>query len=380
MQKEDPGMKSHQYTHLAPMASQAPTFLTLIFIAGCAGCTPSPGSAMPRNAGGDGAGPGRAAIAWTDFQDPFEQAFSVEVPQGWKVRGGLFRMGFSDERPMVDLLSPDERINVRLGDVSIPTYAQPNAYHPREGEPYDLGAQAQLVVARYRTGPEFAVMYSHVRFYQDCRNAAGDPGDLGFTIPDYIPSEGPAPQASAGAIAYQCGSGAGQRIAFAYAKTAQANGIWSVPTMGSFLSPPDKVAVAREVLLHCAQSFKLNPAWIEKQKQMDAYAIQYQRARQQQRIQALSHQVQQFEAKMQTMRSQVASFERHQAAFASQVDGFDQALRGVTPTIDPFTGDAKEVWTGQSSNYWENGRGDVVNSVNAPQGNWQKMIPTVPQH
>ena len=123
-------------------------------------------------------------------------------------------------------------------------------------------------------------------------------------------------------------------------------GVWSVPTMGSFLSSPDKVGIARAVLQHCAQTFKLNPAWMEKQKQLDAYALQYQRARQQQRMQALAQQVQQFEAKMQAMRDQVAGFERHQAAQASQVEGFTQALRGVTPTIDPFTGEAREVWTG----------------------------------
>jgi hypothetical protein len=321
---------------------------------------------------------GDAAMAWTSFQDPFEQAFSIEVPQGWKVRGGLFRMGFSDERPMIDLLSPDGRINVRLGDISIPTYTVPNAYHQREGESYDLGAQAQLMVARYRTGPQFAVMYSHVRFYQDCHNASGDAGNLGFTIPDYIPTEGPAPTASAGAIAYRCGSGTAERIAFAYAKTSQSGGIWSVMTMGSFLSPPDEVAVARAVLLHCAQTFKLSPAWIEKQKQMDAYALQYQRARQQERWDDLGQQVRQFESKMQAMRNQVSSFERRQQAQADQVTSFTQALRGVTPTIDPFTGEAKEVWTGQSSNYWENGRGDVVNSVNAPQGNWVHMPVTGP--
>ncbi|HEY2471906.1 MAG TPA: hypothetical protein VGI45_29240 [Terracidiphilus sp.] len=349
------------------LASRGAAILTVALVAGCATAS----SAAPASAG--------PAMTWTAFQDPFEQAFIVEVPQGWKARGGLFRMGFSDERPMVDLLSPDERINVRLGDVSISTYTNPNANHPREGEVYDLGAQAQLVVARYRTGPEFAVLYSHVRFYQDCHGAQGDAGDLGFTVPDYIPSEGPAPpKTSAGGISYRCGSGGNGRIAFAFARTSETGNIWSVPTMGSYLAPPDGVAVARAVLLHCAQTFKLNPAWIEKQKQMDAYAMQYQRARQQQRMQALAQQVQQFEQKMQAMRNQVASFERHQAAFQSQVDGFDQALRGVTPTIDPFTGEAKEVWTGQSSNYWENGRGDVVNSVNAPQGNWQQMTVTRP--
>jgi hypothetical protein len=72
-----------------------------------------------------------AGVAWTRFQDPFEKAFTVEVPQGWTVRGGLFRMGFSDERPMVDLTSPDGQINVRLGDISIPVYTAPNQSHAR---------------------------------------------------------------------------------------------------------------------------------------------------------------------------------------------------------------------------------------------------------
>jgi hypothetical protein len=347
----------------------SPILLTILFVAGCAGCMSSTGSAIA----GSGGAPGGSGMAWTTFQDPFEQAFTVEVPQGWKARGGLFRMGYSDERPMLDLLSPDGRINVRLGDVSIPTYTMPNAQHTREGEPYDLGAQAQLVVARYRTGPEFAVMYSHVRFYQDCKSAQGDTSELGFTIPDYIPFDGPAPETSAGAISYKCGSGASERVAFAYARTSNMGNIWGVPTLGSYLSPPDTISVARAVLLHCAQTFRLSPAWLEKQKQMDAYAMQYQRARQQQRMQQLAQQVQQFEAQMQAMRNQVASFERRQQAQADQVTSFTQALRGVTPTIDPFTGQAKEVWTGQSSNYWENGKGDVVNSVNAPPGNWSHM-------
>jgi len=286
-------------------------------------------------------------------------------------------MGYSDERPMIDLLSPDGRINVRLGDVSISPYTIPTQYHSREGEVYDLGAQAQLIVARYRTGPEFAVMYSHVRFYQACREAAGDAGHVDFTVPDYIPSDGAPSKTSTGAIAYRCGSGADERIAFVYDRTAATGGIWSVPTIGSFISTPDKVSVARAVLLHCAQTFKLNPQWVEKQKQLDAFALQYQRARQQKRQQDLAQQVQQFEARMQAMRDQVAGFERRQAAQSSQVEGFTQALRGVTPTIDPFTGQAREVWTGPKSNYWTNGTG-VVNSTNAPAAGWRQMQVTGP--
>jgi hypothetical protein len=350
------------------------------------GCGPTSTSASETIAGGGNAAAsgaaqrvsGEATLTWVSFQDPFEQAFVVEVPQGWTARGGLFRMGYSDERPMVDITSPDGRMNVRLGDVAIPAYAVPTLNHTQEGSIDDLGLQAQLVVARYRTGPEFAVSYSHVRFYEKCRDASGDESNVHFSVPDYIPSDQPVANPSTGAIAYRCGTGPDERIAFAFARTASSGNIWTVPTIGSFLSPPDKVALARAVLLHCAQTFKLSPAWIEKQKQMDAYALEYQRARQQQRMQALAQQVQQFQARMQSMRDQVSAFERHQAAQSSQVEGFTQALRGVTPTIDPYTGEAKEVWTGPQANYWENGVGQVVNSTNAPAPGWKQMQVTGP--
>jgi hypothetical protein len=319
---------------------------------------------------------GSPRIVWTTFIDPFEQAFSVEVPQGWTVRGGLFRMGYSDERPMVDLNSPDGRLNVRLGDLSIPTYTAPNPYHPREGDVYDLGAQAQLIVARYRTGAEFAVLYSHVRFYRDCRDPKGDADSANFTLPDYLPSQGQPARTSTGSIAYRCGSGPAERVAFAYARTTEVNGVWSVPTMGSSFSPPDQLTLARAILQHCASTFRINPQWMQRQQQMDAAALRYQRARQQQRVWELGQQVKQFEAQMQSMRDQVSSFERHQATFQNQVDSFSQALRGVTPTIDPFTGQAREVWIGTKSNYWTNGT-SVVNATNGPAG-WVQMPPAQP--
>src|SRR5580704_8341671 len=79
-------------------------------------------------------------VAWVKFTDPLEQAFTLEVPQGWTVKGGMFRLGYSDHREMVDMTSPDGKINIRIGDLSIPVYFLPNQSH-REGEVYDMGAQ-----------------------------------------------------------------------------------------------------------------------------------------------------------------------------------------------------------------------------------------------
>jgi hypothetical protein len=316
-----------------------------------------------------------AKLTWTQFQDPFERAFSLEVPQGWTVRGGLFRMGYSDERPMVDLTSPDGRINIRIGDVTIPVYMVPNQYHPREGQINDLGAQAQLVVAKYRSGPEFAVLYSHVRFYQFCRNPSANTQDLDFVMPDYIPLETNPQSTSTGQIAYHCESNGAKSVAYAFARTTSFGDLWQAQTLASFLSSTDQLALARTVLLHCAHSFRISPQWIEYQKQMDAMALDYQRARQQQRLAALAHQVQEFEMQMSAMRQQVDAYRHHQEMQAKQVEDFSNALRGVTPTLDPLTGEAREVWTGTKSRYWANGLGTVVNSNESPSGNWHEIQP-----
>lgn len=341
------------------------THLVLVFT--FCGCFQSAPALQARASSETGSKP-----AWTQFQDPFEHAFSVHVPRGWTVRGGLFRFGYSDERGMVDVKSPDGKIAVRIGDVSVPSYALPNPYHPREGEVYDLGAQAQLIVARYRTGPEFAVLYSQARFHELCQNPQPDSADAGFQVPDHTPLDGVG-TTSTGQIAWRCEMTDGPRVVFAYTRTAQGSGIWQVPAIVSFIAPPEKSALARSIAFEMADSFQLKPEWIEHQKQMDAQGMEYQRMRQQQRRYAIQQQVRQFEAQMQAMQSQVNAFERHQAMQAGQVTEFDNALVGVTPTTDPLTGEQRDVWTGTKANYWVNGLGQVVNSTDAPAAGWRQL-------
>jgi len=309
--------------------------------------------------------------SWTKFQDPIEQAFAVEVPQGWTVRGGLFRLGISDVRPMLDMTSPDGRVNVRLGDLTISDYAVPAQPNTQEGNAVDLGAQAQMVVARYRSGPEFAVIYSHARFRRECQQAAGDAMNVDFAVPNYMPEEAPPTRTSTGEIAYRCGTGAAQRIAFAYTRTAAHGNLWTVPALGSFIGPANRVAEARAVLLHTVQTFKMSPQWQQQQKLLDDLAVQYQRARQQKCPKALTQQMRQFEAQVETTRKQVALFEQQQ--MGTLQDGFSQSLRGVTPTSDPFAGKVREVWTGTKCNYWTNGSGAVVNTDSAPGGGWYQI-------
>lgn len=78
---------------------------------------------------------------------------------------------------------------------------------------------------------------------------------------------------------------------------------------------------------------------------------------------------------MQAMRQQVSAFERHQAAQAAQLEGFSNVLTGVTPTIDPMTGQAHTVWSGPAGRYWTDAMGDVVNSNSQPSASWHEIQP-----
>ncbi len=313
-----------------------------------------------------------AELKWEKFQDPLERAFTIEVPQGWTVRGGMFRVGYSDYRPMLDLRSPDGEIRIRSGDVAIPSYTLLNQNHRRDGEINDLGAQAQSVYARYRTGKDFAGLYALTHFKTVCRTLTPQEIDQ---APPVQEAEQEGARTSAGAIAYRCDSSQDSRMAYVYARTTVLPPLWQVTELVSYVAPPNKVSLVREVLMHGSQTFQLSPSWIEYQKKMDADGLQYQSARQRRRIQVLGQQVQQFEARMQSMRNQVSAFEHQQNAQAGQAALFGNILTGITPTVDPLNGETRDVWTGPRSGYWINGQGTVVNSDSSPGAGFHPLQP-----
>jgi hypothetical protein len=319
--------------------------------------------------------PPTADIIWVKFEDPFEQAFTVEVPQGWTVRGGLFRLGYSDYRPMIDLVSPDGSINIRSGDVAVPTYFLPTPTHPRDGEAADLGAQAQGIYAKYRTGKDYAGLYALTHFKTVCKTltpAQVDQAPPGKKDPNAAPESA---QNSSGAIGYRCDSNGKSRDTYVFARTALSSNLWRVKALISYIAPADQVPQVRSIIMHLSETFQVNPKWLEYQKQMDDQGLQYQVQRQQQRRAALAQQVQQFEAKMQGMRNQVNAFERHQAAQAAQVESWGNTLTGLTPTVDPLSNETRLVWTGPNNGYWINGQGTVVNSNVSPGAGFHELQP-----
>ncbi len=317
---------------------------------------------------------GAQVKSWVQLQDPSpEHGFVLDVPKDWAVKAGMLRLGYSDVRLMVDVKSPDGKVNVRLGEVSIPAYALPTPSHPREGDFVDLGAQAQLTVASYRTGQQYAEKYAQSRFKELCKSLTPDAHAPSISIPDNLPPDPAAKSSTSGEVTYRCDSGSGAMTVFVYAKTNLSERLWIVRNLVSYLAPPEQVPSATDVLQRCVRSFRLNPQWVERQKRMDAEALDYQRQRQAGRIRQLQMQVAQFEQSMKAAQQQVASFERGQQRSAAQSEEWGNILTGITPTVDPL-GNRQEVWTGTKSRYFKNEQGTIVNSdVVPPGGGWTEL-------
>jgi hypothetical protein len=70
---------------------------------------------------------GLANVSWTTFTDPYEKAFTIDVPRGWKAVGGVVR---KDPDPLwgrlvLRVLSPDRRTLIAVGDPDSVPYSAP---------------------------------------------------------------------------------------------------------------------------------------------------------------------------------------------------------------------------------------------------------------
>jgi hypothetical protein len=144
----------------------------LILTAGLmlAGCQPAaPGAA----AGGGGAAATPVSFpsgspAPTTFTDPTEGAFTVAVPQGWTVKGGIQRSTPSVATPWITATSPDGASVISIGDPSIPPFIAPSQIHP-PGQHLQTGSGVMGLVEPYESGVQFAQDYAGRTFAQTCQ-------------------------------------------------------------------------------------------------------------------------------------------------------------------------------------------------------------------
>jgi hypothetical protein len=234
--------------------------------------------------GGDGAAPD---VRYTRFQDPREGAFSIDVPAGWRVEGGMVRKSSVDTRAYLRALSPDGTLLIGFGDPEIGSFTEPTQILAmsglREGMPYSPGYGTVMMIRRFVPGSNFAQEYAS-RVARDMQCAS-----LQFKsvkpLPQYSARTniGPAIQTTmAGEANFTCTRGGQEFAGTVWAQTSTTHipgtegtgSIWTVPILISFLAPESKAATAAAMIKHMIPTFQMSGAWFNQQQQTTARTSQ----------------------------------------------------------------------------------------------------------
>ena len=297
--------------------------------------TPAPATAT--------AGPVTAGVSWITVRDPREQGFSIDVPKGWKTYGGLFRFSNTDVRMLVDSTSPDQAVNLRIGDSMVPPYQVPGPFvRPGPG------------VAAYASGQVFSTKYGQARFSSLCTGVKVTKSDA---VPPKYHSPGSGLIHVTGGEAYfTCTRNGAPMSAYVYSETQLVgNGAppsnWTVVALASVLAPTAQGTASGALLAKMGGSLAMNPQWTAMQQNLDNQAIAQLNANTAATIQRTQAENQREQGIM--------------AASDAQEQNFDDVINGVAYTVNPATGQTQTVPLGNGAASWVDG-GTMVQSAMSP--------------
>ena len=305
--------------------------------------------------GGESAQTSRAGFI--NFQDPAEKAFTIDVPAGWKVEGGLVRKSAMDFRNYVWATSPDGFAFIRLRDPAYGTFMIPDPTHEslgvREGMNYTVGLGLVELVLRYIPGPDFARQYA-AKLAADLQatglqvTAVNPRPDLSKT--ETAPAPGPyAPQVqvTAAEAEFTCTRNgqpyAGKVVAATRLDLFQDRnpilgntnfGHWSIKYLGSYLTPQERLRDTDQIFRHMLDSVQFSAEWGRMQGKLAFDAAQANRG------------VSEYRARVfdEVHQNRERSEERiHQ----NRID----SIRGVVRLKDPNTGEELEGVAGRNYYY-----------------------------
>jgi hypothetical protein len=332
-------------------------FLVLLAIGvACTAGHRSASSGVAAETPGQSAASGQAGVAetglnWVTMRDTREKAFSIQVPQGWKTYGGLFRFSTIDARMIVDMTSPDGLTNLRVGDSTVPPYRVPGPFlRPGPG------------VAAYTAGKVFATRYGQARFASMCQGLQLTKSDP--LAPKYHPAASGISRTTAGEAFFSCTRNGAQVAAYVYAETmlmgpGGPGSSWVVVALGSLIAPAEQAKAAGANLQHSGESLVMNPAWLNMQNQLNNQAIQQINA-----------------ATRATIAATNAENAREQGMISAlQNDSFNDVINGVQETVDTTSGQRYIVPLGQGGRQWINGNNTVVESGLSPGPGFGPLTP-----
>lgn len=298
-----------------------------------------------------------AGPSYVRWQDPRENAFSMEVPAAWRVQGGLFRFASVDTRPAIEVISPDGLIRITGGDSEIPPFTIPNAALQMagfyEGSWYSPGYGVRMMVRRFMPGTAFARDYVMTRAARGCSNVVvtemrdrPDAVQAINAISAQYNNTGVSSNLHAGEAAFTCSNNGRPMRGYYFAATrlteAYGSGLWNVDYLYGYLAASEKLELAQSILEHMLKTTQANPQWVAMQQNVTAETSKI--------VSRTSDEISNIISN---------SYWKRQETMDELSRRRSNATLGVEDVVDAATGRQLKVESG-SNYYWVDQRGTIV--------------------
>jgi hypothetical protein len=311
---------------------------------------------------------------YTRFEDPSEHSFSVEVPVGWKVEGGMYRPVSIDARPWVKVVSPDNWIAAFIGDPKIPPFSMPTAMGMQLG--YRIGSKyGGGEVRPYIPARKYVELYARNNLKKLVKDIqiveTHEHPDIALAYNGTVGSS----KSEATSIKFTGMLGTtpavGYYLAATKATVGYGAGMWWVSLIAGELSPADRAQGGLSVIAHMLQTFQYNAAW-KNQSVANAGEVsrQYTVA-----SQAVSKSiVDRYWSQQAANDANHAAYWGRQAVQDHAADNFSDYIRGTETVRDPDTGSKYKVDYGPQYHYIDPGGNVVGTNSSAPGPEWRQLM------
>ena len=218
-------------------------------------------------AAGNGAAP--QALSFARWVDPHEQAFSADLPAGWRTEGGLRRSTWN-VRLAFTSASADGAMQVFSGDMTLPRmFIEPNptivSLGYREGQVFGQGGADGQTILRFQGAETLGAQLVRNRFGAQVTATRARPDLAEIARRNPLLQRGPA-AATAADIEFKLRDG---RIGVLTLTTfggsgmagANAGTTWWADGVHGFIAPAGSAAIAAAAMARMLVSARENPQW-----------------------------------------------------------------------------------------------------------------------
>lgn len=218
-----------------------------------------------------------------DWVEPTERAFSLPVPAGWRVEGGLKRVTALDLRSEVKVQSPDGRIFLQLGELSVPPMVLPSRAYlafTREGNWTSIQGVQPVLILRYLPGAHYLTDdYLPRRLGALQVLQRRDLPDLAQRVAAQLREMGSPARVDAGEVFFSVNTDAGPRKGYWTAQTkliaglpgmAADEGNWHVDFVAGYLCAAEAEPLAQALLGRMITGQRTNLQWALAEQQLQA--------------------------------------------------------------------------------------------------------------